>query len=763
MLGRSTVRNRFGNNGTYHRFMRRVTAFALALTLLTPTYSAHAQNPAKRVLLLLSYNFTYPGIMSIGQGAMDRLRDGSPEKLELLSEFLDLARFPNPVHESRVARYLADKYAAARPDVVITAGREASQFLLKHRDTFAPDVPIVACCLPPETFSALGGSTKLTGVVSARDISKTLDLAERLQPRAHNLVVVAGSTDFDREWVQVARGQIAARERSYDTTYLVGLPYDVLINEVSRLPRDTIVITLTYFADDGGGRYISSEVIRQVARAASAPVYSPYSTNLGFGLVGGYSDLEQVMGAHTADLALQILAGKDPTEIPLQLSVAGAYRVDARQLERWQLSDAALPAGTAVSFREATLWDEHRYLILLVIAALSLQSAIIGYVLVQNRKRRSAERLLAENEERMAFAAASTNTGLWQFQAKDNLLWATKYCRSMLGLTDNAQLRLDTVRDSIHPDDRPAFVSAITEATSHSRPIDGEFRVALPSGEHRWIAVKGYPRRDEKTGCDYVNGIFNDVTALRTAEGDAELHRREVSRLMRQSVLGELSGTIAHELNQPLTAILANAEAAQDLLARKTIDLRQIREIVTDIIDEDTRAGEVISRIRKLLRKGESKWEPVDLNQLIDSTLRLLHGELVKRKIRVDVAQAPSLPTISGDSVQLQQVLLNIIMNAMEAVSENPPSQRIITLTTRTNADQIEAVVTDSGHGVTSEDQAQLFQPFFTTKEHGLGLGLSICSTIVKSHGGKLSIKNGPGGGAAVLVTLPTHDILVSV
>ena len=711
--------------------------------------------------MLSSYNITYPGNMSIGQGAMERLRDRSSEKIELLSEFLDLARFPEPGQESRTASYLADKYTARRPDVVITAGREASQFILKYHDLIAPNVPIVICCMGADAFAALGGSSKITGVISGRDISKTLDLAELLQPDVRNLVVIAGVTDFERQWVQIARQQIEMRTRRYDTRYLIGLPYDTLIDEVSRLPRGTIAITLTYFADDRGGRYVSPDVVREVAKVASAPVYSPYATSLGFGLVGGYSDLNTSMGAQIADLALEILAGKDPNTIAPQMSTAGAYRVDARQLQRWRLSDTRLPPGTVVLFKEATLWDEHPYLVLSALGAFGLQSAIVAYVLVQSRRRRRAERSLAENEERMTFTAEATNTGLWQFQTEDEPIWATKHCRTILGLTDNAPLSLDTLRNSIHPDDRGALVRAMREAASNGRPIDGEFRVVLPSGETRWIALKGYPHRRESNEPYYINGILSDVTALKTAEGEAELQRREIAHLMRQSIISELSGTIAHELNQPLTAILANAETAQDLLGRKSIDREKIQEIVTDIIEEDNRASEVISRVRKLLRKGESTSEPIDLNQLVELTLRLLRGEFMRRKINVDVGLAPNLPPISGDPVQLQQVLLNVIMNAIDAVRSKAPAQRTISITTRANGKQIETVIADSGHGVAAEDKARLFESFFTTKEHGLGLGLSICSRIVKSHGGKLSIENNADGGATAVLALPARDILV--
>jgi signal transduction histidine kinase len=310
---------------------------------------------------------------------------------------------------------------------------------------------------------------------------------------------------------------------------------------------------------------------------------------------------------------------------------------------------------------------------------------------------------------------------------------------------------LDTLRNSIHPDDRLALVRGIREAASTGRPIDGEFRVVMASGETRWIAMKGYPRRNKNVGSYHINGILSDVTAVKNSEGEAELQRTEIARLMRQSVLGEL----------PLTAILSNAETAQDLLGRSQIDREMMQEIVSDIIEEDNRASEVISRIRKLLRKGQRESESIDLNQLVESTLSLLRGEFVRRKTDVHVELAPNLPGISGDPIQLQQVLLNVIMNAMEAVGSQAPSAREIKITTRVNGKQVEAAIVDSGHGIAAEDQKVLFEPFFTTKERGLGLGLSICFTIVKSHGGKLSIDNEPGGGAKVVVTLPVQDTLV--
>jgi C4-dicarboxylate-specific signal transduction histidine kinase len=279
----------------------------------------------------------------------------------------------------------------------------------------------------------------------------------------------------------------------------------------------------------------------------------------------------------------------------------------------------------------------------------------------------------------------------------------------------------------------------------------------------RWLRARARADRDAKGFPIRISGVFLDITSGKDAEHAAEVQRRELAHLMRVSVMGELSGAIAHELNQPLTAILANAEAVRLLLAGPSPDLAEVGEAVGDIVHESRRAGDVIDRLRRLLKKDERPPEEIDLDAIIRSTLDLLHSELIARRFRVELRLALDLPPAFGDAVQIQQVLLNLVMNAMEAMAATPLPQRTITIGARLlGAGEIEVSVVDRGPGLAPAAQARAFEPFFTTKPEGLGLGLSICSTIVGVHGGQLALVDDADGGVRASFSLPVRQMAVA-
>ena len=233
-----------------------------------------------------------------------------------------------------------------------------------------------------------------------------------------------------------------------------------------------------------------------------------------------------------------------------------------------------------------------------------------------------------------------------------------------------------------------------------------------------------------------------------------EVQRAELAHLSRISALGSLSGSIAHELNQPLTAILANAQAALAILGRKGKNLDVIDETLRDIVEDTKRAGQVISNIRSLVKRDDAKNIDVDINNVVTDTLKLAHSAIIQEKVQVKADLASHLPKVVGDPTQFQQVILNLVLNACEAMEQVPEEARKINIATVVADGQIRLVLADSGPGFPSEGNG-IFEPFYTTKTDGLGLGLSICRDIINGCGGTIGACNKPGGGAALTIELP--------
>jgi len=241
-------------------------------------------------------------------------------------------------------------------------------------------------------------------------------------------------------------------------------------------------------------------------------------------------------------------------------------------------------------------------------------------------------------------------------------------------------------------------------------------------------------------------------------ELDAREQRLQLTHLSRVAMLGELSGGIAHELNQPLTAILSNAQAAQHLIANKSADPEILVEILRDIIAADQRAGEVIRRLRTLFKRGETQFQPLDVNELVHEVLGIVHGDLVTRSVEIVPELAATLTRIHGDRVELEQVMLNLVINACDAMAGIAPEQRRLTVRTRkvdVEDGAVQISFSDCGPGFTPDQYAKLFEPFYTTKPRGLGLGLSISRAIIRAHHGRLWGSSTPGKGASFHMVLP--------
>jgi two-component system sensor kinase FixL len=254
----------------------------------------------------------------------------------------------------------------------------------------------------------------------------------------------------------------------------------------------------------------------------------------------------------------------------------------------------------------------------------------------------------------------------------------------------------------------------------------------------------------------FVLASIVDISKRRQTELESARQRNELAHLSRVALLSELSVSLAHELNQPLTAILSNAQAAQLFLAKGAADPDELPQILRDIVQESKRAGEIIKRLRVLLKKGEIHRVPLDMNQVVDNVLKLIRSDLINQRVTVYSELAPDLPLVDGDEVQLQQVLLNLVVNACDAMAEvEAIDRRLFICTGLAGTNAVRVSVTDEGSGIPTEKIERIFEPFFTTKAIGTGLGLAVSRTLISAHGGELWAINNLRRGATVQFTLP--------
>jgi two-component system, LuxR family, sensor kinase FixL len=384
--------------------------------------------------------------------------------------------------------------------------------------------------------------------------------------------------------------------------------------------------------------------------------------------------------------------------------------------------------------------------------------AAMGYELSNDLARAAGlVRELEISEKRLNLAADSANLGMWEWDIARNEIWMTEKGRALLGFPPSEKLDFDRFRNLLHPEDREPVLQAVENSLRTGAEYRSEYRAVLPNGEIRWIVGRGHVEFTRDGKPVRMRGASVDITQRKEAELEAASQRNELAHLSRVTTLGELSGSIAHELSLPLSAILSNAQAAQRVLANSKADLAEVREILADIVSEDKRASEVIRRLRLWLKKGEVQQHPLRINKVVQDVLKLIHSDLINQNVTVETELAGNLPTVSGDPVQLQQVLLNLVVNACDAMAGCDTSQRRLVIRTRIeNGGSVVVVsVTDQGIGIPEEKIEQIFEPFFSTKEKGMGIGLSVCRTIIAAHRGKLWAANNLDRGATFYFSLP--------
>jgi len=866
--------------------------------LLAVGLAAQQQAPVTRILVVYSHTPDGPGMSSFAQQFRSTVNAESDKPVEYYHEFLDPDRLPARHRWSHLAGYFAFKYQDLKLDVIVAEGSPALEFVTKELRPLLGDVPVVFTLAiePPPRVDSL--PAHVTGRLTPLAFDSTFALARRLQPDADRILIVSGASHTDSIIRDQALVQIAPLRGSVPLQLAPDLPYEELIDYLHRLTPKTIVF-LTFYRRDARGRYIvPGEVIARMSSESSAPLYGAVGSWLGQGIVGGALLRFNEEGAHTASLVMRVIHRAPGEPIPPPELGKSFLAVDQRQLTRWRLPQARIPANVEISFREPSAWERHHNPVLIALGIILAQMLLISLLLLERNRRIRAQvavqEQLAYEETVGGLAAGALNHAPEEWLALEEALarvggyagasrvvlvqyadtsgypttrvvwsarppgdsegadgWTPLETDSKLEIplfADNAPIgRLELHREGMRepwPERLVTRLEACAEllasalargrATRSIRQGEELNRAVLASisaqiaildhrgtiirvneawrhiadlaripaerigfvgenyleecrrAEDRGVRDAGEVRRGIEAVLDGRTVAFRyeyhdrspkarwyelrvdwldrglggailthiDITEQRLAELKEEESRRELAHMGRVATVGELAAAVSHELRQPLMAIRANAEAGTMLMARAPRDLEEAQEIFRAIVADTSRAANVIDHIRLLLRKSEPTMDVVDLNEICSHAAALLQRDAGLRQTHLDLDLHYGELPVRGDPVQLQQVIINLVLNALDAASTSA-STKLVTISTRAAGDVADLLVRDTGPGISPELQQRIFEPFFSTKSQGLGMGLVIVRSILERHKGRVRAENDAGGGALFRVSLP--------
>jgi two-component system sensor kinase FixL len=923
------------NYGLFQRRLRcghLVVAALFVFPVLFLTIPATAdQESAKSVLVLYGERLELPAIGAVQRGLDAALRTG--KKVDIFTEFLDFARFPNQAQREELANHLRSRYRERKFDLVVTVASSALNFALDYRQDLFSGPPIVFCAVDRREIEGRDLSPDVIGLPITFDFRGTLDLAFRLGPETREVVCIAGTAGFDRLWAEQCRKVLDGYGGKVRYRFIGTGPMAETLSAIHNLLPKNIVLYISILRDGRGESFVPMEVAGQVVRESNVAVYGLASNQLEQGIVGGSLFDFGAHGEETGQLCQKILSGGNLPPGHLQPAQPNALMVNWRALQKWNIAESLVPSDAIVRFRERSLWEEHRGLVVgailfsiletalilallrnlaqlrrtrrelddrlrceRLLAALSakfvnvppgevdseieraldevveamnldrctlceladgqsglrsthrrrrggrdfvffslsnqllpwffgqissgksiilrdvakdlpkeatqemafcrefgVKSALafplfhpgaaarailyasanryqswpddivsdlqsIGQIFASALARKEAEELLRESETTLSLAAASADLGMWSRDTQTDKIWATERTRTMYDFPADAEVTFRRFLESLHPDDRQSTEKAIAEAVADRRDYNIEHRIVRSNGNVRWIAARGRAIYGAEGKPLKMMGASFDITERRQRALETEGHRQELAHLGRVALMGEMAASLAHELNQPLTAIISNAGAGQRFLDPGIVDIQELQELLRDIVSDAERAGKIIRGIREMVRKGDATREAVDMNQVVKDVVRLTKSDAVRHSCIVVTELDPQLARVEADSVQLQQVFLNLVLNALDAMQETPAHLRRVVLSTNSAADgAVRTAVRDFGIGLSEKVHQRIFEHFFSTKKDGLGMGLAIARSIVESFGGVLDATNAPGGGAVFHFTLPAY------
>jgi signal transduction histidine kinase len=598
----------------------------LATAMLLAAMQIAAAQP-KRILLMHSFGPTFGPWNAISGRLREELRKQSSRPIDLYEASLQGERFTETPDHGPFLDYLRGLFEGRNLDLMVAMGAPAARFMLRYRANLFPSKPLLIAGADRRTFREGELTPSDTTVPVIIDPSLQIDDILRILPETTDIAVAIGDSPLERFWLTEIQRSFERFGTRVTFHWLNKLPAEDMVKRVLALPPRSAVYYATVRVDASGEPHEEDRVLSRLLQAGRSPVFTYIDTDFGRGIVGGPMLSSQEIAQQTAAVAVRLLDGESPEKIKVPTLAASTPKYDWRELGHWKISEEALPPGSIVQFRQPTVWQNYRWQILLLTAAILVQAAMIMVLLYEHRRRRVAE------------------------------------------------------------------------------------------------------------------------VAARTSMS-------ELMHLNRIATAGELSASIAHEVNQPLTGISARASAAARWLAKEPPDIEKVRNMLREIINASDRAAEVVGSVRAMFKKDTKERSSVDINKLIRTVLEIARVELQRNGVEVQAALGEGVPTIECDPVQLQQVILNLVMNAIEAMQGVEP--RLLRIESKfIEPHSVRVLVQDTGKGVDPMHLDRIFRPLVTTKERGMGMGLSICRSIVENHNGRIWVEAAAPRGAIFQFELP--------
>lgn len=813
----------------YHLLLRSgitaaiIVAAVFAVPAHSPLYAAAA---VPRILVLNSYHMGYDWSENEMEGVREGISKAFPRS-ETFIEYLDTKKFQNKQLFSRMAELLEAKYPARKIDVIIAMDNAALEFATKYRQRIAPDTPLVFCGINNYEPAMIAGQTRITGVAEFHDFVGTLKLALQLHPNTHNIIAINDFTDTGiaiRHELKKSAEQFPAIKLHF----MEEMPLEEMVHALKAIPSDYLVLMLSYTVEKGGRTFSHAEAARLVSEASPVPVYSVYAEQLGSGVIGGRMMKGQIQGQKAAELAVRILGGESPENIPVVTGDLSHPAFDSLVMKKFAVRAKKLPAETLIINKPSSTLHVNKNIAWIVTLLVVLTSIGMLTLLFNVRKRKRLEEMLRlkideyqESQEELLATEEMLRSQVDEYVLSQDALLATEeQLRSqiaefrsthdqLLATEEMLRVQLESVEESSQKFKAVFEHSPITVALT-----------SIPEGRYNdvnqgFVDMFGYSREEALGRTTVELGVWQSESARNIylqqlrATGfvhnyEAEMRRKngeiftvlfsgvlleiagkpsvlstvmeitELKRLQNQllqsqkmDVVGQLAGGIAHDFNNMLAGIMAAAE----LLKLRLKGDEKNSKTVAAILEAATRSAELTRELLTFSRKASLAGQPVRVNDAITAVMGLLE-HTIDKQINVIATLAESDPVVMGDQTQLQNALLNLGINARDAMPNGGTLAISSTLVLMdeiacrtvslalTPGRYVEIAVCDTGVGMTQEVVEHIFEPFFTTKAAGKGTGLGLAAVYgtVQNHKGELYVQSKPGVGSLFKMYLPAIE-----